>query len=407
MNRSIAERIGIWLGIIALAVFLIDRMLVVVGFFASTLLMFASAWLIALVLEPVVRRITAAPLPIRRAAAGPIHVPRLTAVLVIYTTLLGVLVISGLSLVPILTMQLATIAAGLPETGNTLTGWIRSLEADLARLGGPVVISEMIQPEAIAQQIAAFGSSVVQQSLGLIGGLAALLFNIFIVLILSFYMTADGGRIAASIVRVLPHAWRDEVEALFAIVDRTFGGFLRAQLLNSLIYAGATVIAMALLGLGNIAFAAVMSAALVFIPLVGGYLALIAPVLIALVEAPDRLPLTIIVLLVIQQVQFNVLTPRLVGQIIGLHPLLVFAALLMGGTLAGGWGILFGIPIAGVIASIAHFIYLRSGGAGGEATPLVARESAGPTRLVPPPDVVASPGGSPAAVEAPAPSRDA
>jgi len=63
MNRSIAERIGIWLGIIALAVFLIDRMLVVVGFFASTLLMFASAWLIALVLEPIVRRITAAPLP--------------------------------------------------------------------------------------------------------------------------------------------------------------------------------------------------------------------------------------------------------------------------------------------------------------------------------------------------------
>ncbi|MBU6333403.1 MAG: AI-2E family transporter [Chloroflexi bacterium] len=407
MNRSIAERIGIWLGIIALAVFLIDRMLVVVGFFASTLLMFASAWLIALVLEPVVRRITAAPLPIRRAAAGPIHVPRLTAVLMVYTTLLGVLVVSGLSLVPILTMQLATIAAGLPETGNTLAGWIRGLEAELARLGGPVVIGEMIQPEAIAQQIAAFGSSVVQQSLGLIGGLAALLFNIFIVLILSFYMTADGGRIAARIIRILPHAWRDEVEALFAIVDRTFGGFLRAQLLNSLIYAGATVIAMALLGLGNIAFAAVMSAALVFIPLVGGYLALIAPVLIALVEAPDRLPLTIIVLLVIQQVQFNVLTPRLVGQIIGLHPLLVFAALLMGGTLAGGWGILFGIPIAGVIASIAHFIYLRSGSAGGEATPLAARESAEPTRLVPPPDVAVSTGGSPAAVEAPAPSRDA
>ena len=407
MDRSSAERIGIWLGIIALAAFLIDRMLVVVGFFASTLLMFASAWLIALVLEPIVRRITAAPLPIRRAAAGPVYVPRLTAVLVIYTTLLGVLVVSGLSLVPVLTMQLATIAAGLPETGNTLTGWIRSLEADLARLGGPVVISEMIQPEAIAQQIAAFGSSVVQQSLGLIGGLAALLFNIFIVLILSFYMTADGGRIAASIVRVLPHAWRDEVEALFAIVDRTFGGFLRAQLLNSLIYAGATVIAMALLGLGNIAFAAVMSAALVFIPLVGGYLALIAPALIALVEAPDRLPLTIIVLLVIQQVQFNVLTPRLVGQIIGLHPLLVFAALLMGGTLAGGWGILFGIPIAGVIASIAHFIYLRSGGAGGEAAPLAARETAARTRLVPPPDDAASPGGSPEAVDVPAPPRDA
>jgi len=406
MNRSIAERIGIWLGIIALAVLLIDRMLVVVGFFASTLLMFASAWLIALVLEPIVRRITAVPLPMMpRQAAAPLHVPRLVAVLVIYATLLGVLVIAGVSLVPVLTMQLATIAAGLPETGNTLTGWIRGLESELARLGGPVVISEMIQPESIAQQIAAFGSAVVQQSLGLVGSLAALVFNIFIVLILSFYMTADGGRIPAQIVRVLPHAWRDEVEALFAIVDRTFGGFLRAQLLNSLIYAGATVIAMALLGLGNIAFAAVMSAALVFIPLVGGYLALIAPVLIALVEAPDRLPMTIIVLLVIQQIQFNVLTPRLVGQIIGLHPLLVFAALLMGGTLAGGWGILFGIPIAGVIASIAHFIYLRSGAGNGDGTPLQVHEPTTPTRLVSPvaDDILVA---APQTSDIPSPSRE-
>ena len=52
--------------------------------------------------------------------------------------------------------------------------------------------------------------------------------------------------------------------------------------------------------------------------------------------------------------------PRLVGQAIGLHPLLVFAALLLGGTVAGGWGVLFGIPVAGVIASITQFFYERA-----------------------------------------------
>jgi predicted PurR-regulated permease PerM len=52
--------------------------------------------------------------------------------------------------------------------------------------------------------------------------------------------------------------------------------------------------------------------------------------------------------------------PRLMGHIVGLHPLLVFAAILVGATVAGGWGILFGIPIAGVVASVLQFIYGRA-----------------------------------------------
>jgi predicted PurR-regulated permease PerM len=284
---------------------------------------------------------------------------RLGAVILVYVLLIALIAVSVLSLVPLLTVQLANLAASLPETVNTLTAWISNVERELTRLGARGSISDMIQPEALAQQIAAFGTTAIQQSLGIAGSIAALLFNIFIVLILSFYMTADGPQIAARIIQIMPANWRDEVATFFELVDRTFGGFLRAQLLNSLIYAGATAVAMVFLGLGNIAFAAVVSAILVFIPLVGGYIALIAPALIALIEAPDRLLITVVVLLVIQQVQFNVLTPRLVGQIIGLHPLLVFAALLLGGTLAGGWGILFGIPVAGVIASVAHFVYLR------------------------------------------------
>jgi predicted PurR-regulated permease PerM len=367
MAPGFSQRIAIWLIIIALSIFLIERLVVVVGFFASTLLMFAIAWLIALVLQPVVRWMTALPIPQLRfsrrtaiaVAAETRHMSRLGAVILVYVLLIALIAVSVLSLVPLLTVQLANLAASLPETVNTLTAWISNVERELTRLGARGSISDMIQPEALAQQIAAFGTTAIQQSLGIAGSIAALLFNIFIVLILSFYMTADGPQIAARIIQIMPANWRDEVATFFELVDRTFGGFLRAQLLNSLIYAGATAVAMVFLGLGNIAFAAVVSAILVFIPLVGGYIALIAPALIALIEAPDRLLITVVVLLVIQQVQFNVLTPRLVGQIIGLHPLLVFAALLLGGTLAGGWGILFGIPVAGVIASVAHFVYLR------------------------------------------------
>jgi predicted PurR-regulated permease PerM len=52
--------------------------------------------------------------------------------------------------------------------------------------------------------------------------------------------------------------------------------------------------------------------------------------------------------------------PRLMGRIVGLHPLLVFAAILVGAALAGAWGILFGVPVAGVIASVLQFLYERA-----------------------------------------------
>jgi predicted PurR-regulated permease PerM len=79
--------------------------------------------------------------------------------------------------------------------------------------------------------------------------------------------------------------------------------------------------------------------------------------------------------LIVQQVLFNMIMPRLMGQIVGLHPLLVFAAILVGGAVAGAWGILFGIPVAGVIASVAHFFYLRAIGA---VPPPSSAEGAGP-----------------------------
>ena len=70
----------------------------------------------------------------------------------------------------------------------------------------------------------------------------------------------------------------------------------------------------------------------------------------------------LIILVIAQQILFNMIMPRLMGRIVGLHPLLVFAAILVGATVAGGWGILFGIPIAGVVASVLQFIYSRATG---------------------------------------------
>ncbi len=356
---------ALWLLIACAAVFLFERAVVMVSFFATPLLLFALAWLIAVVLQPLVARLIAIDLPAitigsRSVPMPPRHLSRMLSVALIYLALFAVILVVILSFVPVITQQLATLTGSAPATVESIVYWISQLETGLERFGFRGDLTAIIQPEAITQQLTGFGSAMLQQSLGIAGSIATVLFNIFLVLILSFYITLDGPRIGKSFITLLPRSWHDEVDNLFAVIDRVFGGFMRAQFVNSLLYGVANGIVMALFGLNDIALASVIAALLVFIPLVGGFFALIPPALIAILFAPDRVGWLLLVLLAVQQVQFNVIMPRLVGQAIGLHPLLVFAALLLGGTVAGGWGVLFGIPVAGVIASIAQFFYERA-----------------------------------------------
>jgi len=223
-------------------------------------------------------------------------------------------------------------------------------------------LEQIIQPEALLQQATTLGNTLIQQSLGIASGIAALLINLILVIILSFYMALDGPRLAARLVELLPDCWHDDTLRFYAIVNNTFGGFLRAQLIQGLIYGMATAIVMTAMGLDYVALASVISGIIVLVPIIGGILGIIPPLLIVLVENPDRFFLMLIILVLVQQVLFNMIMPRLMGRIVGLHPLLVFAAILVGAAVAGGWGILFGIPIAGVVASVLQFIYSRATG---------------------------------------------
>jgi predicted PurR-regulated permease PerM len=350
-------------------VFLLERLFVLMALFATPLLLFTLAWLIALVLDPLISRMTALTLPVplisrRSRDTGLItpgwRLPRALAVLLVYLALLAVAVYLVISLVPVIAAQLAGLETSLPGASTAVLGWAEGLEQSLRRIGVRIDIASVFQTDALIQQATTVGSTLVGQSLGIVSGIANLLINLVLVLILGFYMTLDGPRISARLLEMLPATWRSDTLTFFEIVNRTFGGFLRAQLVQALFYGLATAVLMVALGVSDVALASVLAAILVLIPLIGGVFAVIPPLIIVLIENPDRFLLMLIGLIVLQQILFNMIMPRLMGRIVGLHPLLVFAAILVGAALAGAWGILFGVPVAGVIASVLQFLYERA-----------------------------------------------
>lgn len=369
MTTERLQRALIWLLISAVVIFLLERLFVLFTLFATPLLLFGLAWLIALAMRPLADRMTSLELPVplvtrRSRQTGALtptwRLPRVLAVALLYTALLAVVVFTVVSLLPVITPQIMGLQGSLPDAVNGVTHWAAQLEGELRRVGVRADLQSVLRPEALTQQAAALGSTLVQQSVSLVSSLAVLVVDLVLVLILSFYMTMDGQRMAAYVLRLMPPGWRREVRTLFEIVDRTFGGFLRAQILQAVFYGIATAVIMIVLGLSDAALASVIAGVLVLIPIIGGFLAMVPPLLIALVEAPERFLVVVLLLLLLQQVLFNMIMPRIMGQSVGLHPLLVFAALLIGSTLAGTWGVLFGIPIAGVLASVFQFLYVRA-----------------------------------------------
>jgi predicted PurR-regulated permease PerM len=381
MSNDGLQRVLIWLLIAAVAIYLLTQMFGLVQLLSSPLLLFGLAWLVALALRPLVDRFEALTIPIpgigpRKNTSTRWQLPRSLAVTLTYLILLAVVVTAGFALAPVIGPQLNTLQGMLPTSVDQITASAAWAEAELLRLGVRVDLNRLLPPESIAQQAATLGSTLVQQTIGLAGGVAAILFDLTIVLILSFYMSLDGPQLMNRMLSLMPPVWQKNVALLLAIVDRTFGGFLRAQLLQGLIYGLANAVLMLALGLQYVALASLVAALLVLIPIIGVVLAMIPPLIVALIEAPDRALPIIIGLLIIQQVLFNVIMPRIMGQMVGLHPLLVFAGILVGGALAGVWGVLFGIPIAGVLASIGYFFYLRATGQSVE--PLATANNAAP-----------------------------
>lgn len=365
MDNDNLRRVLFALGILALSVYLSERLFLLLQLFASPILLFCLAWLIALILRPAVDSLSRGP----NGQTVHVGLHRIFAVAMVYGLLMAITVMVVVAFSPAIGQQLLNVQASLPFAAEEVTRWSTDLEQELLQRGINFNLAPALQPEVLTAQATALGSTLAQQSLTWISGLAAFLTNLIIVLILSFYMTMDGPRLAARTLELLPADWRDEARTFFEIVDRTFGGFLRSQILQSVVYGIGTALVMGMMGLTNITLASVLSAIAVLIPIVGGVLGLIPPLLIALISAPDDLLLTFILLMALQQVLFNIIMPRIVGRVVGLHPLLVFAALLIGSTIAGGWGILFGIPAAGVLGAVIQYGYARAIGRNARTTP--------------------------------------
>ena len=279
------------------------------------------------------------------------------------------MILAALLLVPILQSQVSGFAERLPGYIAALRENALPLVIDLGiRVGIDVGASAGDALKEVAAEAVGFAISLLRQAWS--GGMA--LFNILSLLVITpvvaFYLLRDFDHMISALNDWLPREHAGTVRELLADIDDVMAGFIRGQGTVCLILASFYGLSLTVAGLEFGLIIGLLSGLVSFVPFVGALLGLVFSMLTALTQfLPEgeflRIAIIATIFVVGQVMEGYILTPRLLGDRIGLHPVWVMFALLAGGALFGFVGVLIAVPAAaaiGVMVRFGHDRYMGS-----------------------------------------------
>jgi len=339
MNPSLRMN---WLIAIALVGFLMYML-------APVLTPFIAAALLAYIGDPLADRLQRLKLPRTLAVV---------AVFVLTFLLLGLLV---LLVGPLIRTQVGALLDALPEIVRQFEQvWLPNIAGMLdLELGDDVGLGAFVA--RYGDMAGTWGTKVLVSVSQSGGAVAAAVLSLFLVPILTFYLLRDWDSILAHLGALIPSDQRDTVVGLARETDDVLGAFLRGQLLVMLALAIIYSLGLGLVGLKFAVAIGVVSGLVSFVPYLGFVFGILLASMTVVLE-PDplwRLVGVVATFSIAQALEGSLLTPKLVGDRIGLHPVLIIFAVAAGGQLFGFFGILLALPAAAVLSVIVRFAYTR------------------------------------------------
>jgi len=347
-------QIGFWLAAFALLILFFWT-------FSGVLLPFAAAFGIGYLLDPVADRLER------------LGLNRLGATLIILGVFVLGLILIIMLLVPILGNQLAGLIQSLPGYVKKLQELVAQQSEYFTQGYGGVILQKLglngeTSTDAFgstgdlvskgAAWAANFVTSLIQRS----AAFFSLLSLLIVTPVVAFYMLLDWDKMIAQIDSLVPLRHRDVVRMLARQIDAAMAGFLRGQSLVCLFLGFWYGVGLSVVGVNFGLLIGITGGILSFIPYVGSLTVLVASTLVAIVQGwPSwHLPAAAVVVFAIGQfLEGNILSPKLVGESVGLHPVWLIFALLAFGSLFGFTGLIIAVPLAAATGVILRFAVSR------------------------------------------------
>ena len=321
----------------------------------TVLLIFIIAAVLALLLNPLVRRI-------ERTRA-----PRGVAIAVVYLSFLAALVGVAVLLADPIGHQIQSFRSNVPDYVDDanqgledLQDWLDKRGIDIqVKSGGEDALGEL------EKDIVARSGDIVGFTRDLVARVAAGLFGLVLVIVISVYMLLYARSIGDAVRRVMPPSDGTPEDDYPARVERAVAGYLRGQILFSIIMGTSAAILLWLLGTIGIfedgrtyaVFFGTFFGLMELLPFIGPVLGAAPPVIVALLQDPLTAVWVALAFVILQQLEGHVVAPNVFGRALRINPLLVIFALLFGAELYGIVGALVSLPVAAMLRET--FVYLR------------------------------------------------
>ena len=266
------------------------------------------------------------------------------------------LTILGIFLVPQLVSEIGDLinqtVTALPQVRdwlqNTVLPSLSRLPVDLQKLQNALL-------EDLPGKLQTVLGTVLRGALNFTATTSAVLgqlLNVILIPVLTYYFLNDGQQLWEQFVlRLFPEERRASVQQKVQIADDMMSGFLRGQVTVMTIVGILSGVGMAIVGVPYAIFVGLMSGLLNIIPYVGLLISLILTLVVALFTANPFATMikAAIVFAIVQGLEGSVISPKIVGEKVGLHPMIVILSVLVGAQFFGFWGLLLAVPVAAII----------------------------------------------------------
>ncbi len=291
------------------------------------------------------------------------HVMRRSlAILTTFLVLIGVGTVALLVLIPLLIIQLASLVEAVPRIAREAQGTARSLLQPLSDLGILPGTPDQFMA-TLGQDLVKLAQDVAEQVLGslvgFISGAVGVALILFGVLFVSVYLLANVRKLKATFLVVAPRGYRRDAKQLWDAFAFSFSRYLSGLGLDMFIQGAISAAGLFLLGIPYALLLGTWVAVSAIIPYLGAWLGAVPAVIVAFTISPVKAVLVAVFFLIVQQLEGNVLQPRIQGTALNVPSILIFLAVIAGGEIAGLLGIIFAVPALAALKVIYDFLRVR------------------------------------------------
>ncbi|MDO8588116.1 MAG: AI-2E family transporter [Armatimonadota bacterium] len=306
---------------------------------------FVVAIAFALLLDPVVVKLQSRGLS------------RVVATLVVFVVFILIVAAGIISIVPAVISQVGDFTTDLPGYYDRGSEFLSDLAARarplLSRFHAPTTASEAL--ERFSSQIKSFAGSAANLLLSVLQSTLQKSIWLILIVLITFMLLKDLDKIRGKLIFLLPDAQRERTLKAARAVGNVFARYIRGLVLVCALYGVAAFILFSIFGVRYALLISLAAGLLYAVPYIGPVTTLLIVFLVSLVQRPDHVYIAFIIAgstLVLNQVFDMLLTPRVLGGAVGLHPVLSIFALTFGGAAYGVAGMILAVPVAASVQVI-------------------------------------------------------